>query len=184
MTNNSLKLPFPVAQIAFVVPNAIEAAKAHASRYGSGPFFAIEHYPLHIHRYRGRDCAIDVTSVYGQWGNVTVEFVQQHDDAPSAYRDLVKSGESKLHHFAMFVDDLDKRIAEFEAEGCEAALYAETFENRTGRYAIMDTSKQLGVMTEMYEESGTREFYDLLKRSADEFDGTNLIRKMKFSDPY
>jgi len=182
MNNSSVKLAFPVAQIAFVVPDAIEAAKAHAERYGSGPFYAVEHYPLHIHRHRGRDCAIDVTSVYGQWGHITAEFVQQHDDAPSAYRDLVKAGESRIHHFAMFVDDLDKRMAEFEADGCEAALYAETFEGGLGRYAIMDTSKKLGVMTEMYEESGTREFYDFLIKSADEFDGTNLIRKMKFSD--
>ena len=171
-----------ITQIAFVVPDAIEAARAHSRRYGSGPFWAVEHYPLHVHRYRGKESVIDVTSVYGQWGNITAEFVQQHDDEPSAYRDLVKKGESRIHHFAMFVDDLDKRIAQYEAEGCEAALYGETFPNRLGRYAIMDTSKQLGVMTELYEEEGTRPFYDHLKKSAEGFDGTDPIRRMQVTD--
>ena len=160
-----------ITQIAFVVPDAIEAARAHSRRYGSGPFWAVEHYPLHVHRYRGKESVIDVTSVYGQWGNITAEFVQQHDDEPSAYRDLVKKGESRI-----------QRIAQYEAEGCEAALYGETFPNRLGRYAIMDTSKQLGVMTELYEEEGTRPFYDHLKKSAEGFDGTDPIRRMQFTD--
>ena len=182
MITSAFRPATPVSQIAFVVPDAIAAARAHSERYGSGPFWAVEHYPLHVHRYRGKDSVIDVTSVYGQWGNITAEFVQQHDDNPSAYRDLVKKGESRVHHFAMFVDDFYARVAEYEAGGVEAALYAETFPNGMGAYAIMDTSAQLGIMTELYEEEGTRPFYDHLAKSAKSFDGTNVVRSMKFTD--
>src|SRR5271167_3884032 len=96
VTMTGFKSPFPVVQIAFVVPDARAAALAHSQRYGSGPFFLVEHYPLTVHRHRGVDTPLDVTSAYGQWGNVTAEFVQQHDDRPSAYRDLVKSGATRM----------------------------------------------------------------------------------------
>lgn len=182
MSNSTFKIPTPVAQMAFVVPDAIAAARAHSDRYGSGPFWAVEHYPLHVHRYRGKDSSLDVTSVYGQWGNITAEFVQQHDNQPSAYRDLVKEGESRIHHFAMFVKNFHEAVAEYEAAGCAAALYAETFPNGLGAYAIMDTSAQLGIMTELYEEEGTRPFYDHLAESAKKFDGRDPVRKMQFSD--
>lgn len=178
--SNLFHAPFPVVQIAFVVPDAIEAARAHSRRYGSGPFIAVEHYPLYVHRYRGVDSPLDVTSVYGQWGNVTAEFVQQHDDQPSAYRDLVKKGETRIHHFAMFVDDLEKRMAEYEAEGCQAALYAEALPDAP--YALMDTSASLGVMTEMYEEWTVKPFYDHLKEVSRGFDGRDPIRKLQFGD--
>ena len=172
--------PFPVVQIAFVVPDARAAALAHRRRYGSGPFYLVEHYPLPVHRYRGKDAPLDVTSAYGQWGNITAEFIQQHDDRPSAYRDLVKAGETRMHHFAMFVDDLAKSMATYEAEGSQAALYAEAIPGLG--YAIMDTSAQLGVMTEFYEEWTVKPLYDYLKRTAATFDGTDPIRPLDFAD--
>lgn len=174
----SYNLPFPIVQIAFVVPDARAAAIAHSKRYGSGPFYLFEHYPLKVHRYRGAETPIDVTSAYGQWGNITAEFVQQHDDRPSAYRDLVKSGESRVHHFALYVDDLEAEMAKYEAQGAPAALYAEMMWG-TG-YAIMDTSAQLGLMTEFYEEWTVKPVYDELKRAAANFDGKDPIRTMDF----
>lgn len=174
------KPPFPIMQIAFVVPDAKAAAAEHSRRYGSGPFFAVEHYKFYVHRYRGVDSPLDVTSVYGQWGNVTAEFIQQHDNQPSAYRDLVKEGESRIHHFALFVDDLEKEMAIYKEQGFDAALYAEALPGLP--YAIMDTSSVLGVMTEFYEEWTVKPFYDYMKRTSLEFDGTNPVRELDFHD--
>lgn len=174
------KPPFPIAQIAFVVPDAQAAALAHSARYGSGPFYLVEHYPLHVHRYRGVDSVLDVTSCYGQWGNVTAEFIQQHDDQPSAYRDLVAAGETRIHHFAQFVDNFEAEVAKYEAEGCAAALYAEAIPGIG--YAIMDTSKQLGVMTELYEEWTVKPLYDYMKRTAAGWDGSNPVRLLDFTE--
>jgi Glyoxalase/Bleomycin resistance protein/Dioxygenase superfamily len=171
---------FPIAQIAFVVPDAKAAAEAHSRRYGSGPFYLVEHYSMVDHKYRGTPSPLDVTSCYGQWGNVTAEFIEQHDDHPSAYRDLVAKGETRIHHFAMFVDDLEKRMAQYEADGAQAALYAEIFPGIG--YAIMDTSAQLGLMTEMYEEWTVKPLYDYMKRTAATFDGTNPVRLLDFHE--
>jgi Glyoxalase/Bleomycin resistance protein/Dioxygenase superfamily len=179
MNTTAFTTPFPVVQIAFVVPDARAAALAHHRRYGSGPFYLVEHYPLTVHRYRGTNCALDVTSAYGQWGNITAEFVQQHDDRPSAYRDLVRPGESRMHHFAVFVADLAEEMAKYEAQGCAAALYAEAIPGLG--YAIMDTSRELGVMTEFYEEWTVKPLYDYMKRTALNFDGRDPIRKLDFT---
>src|SRR5882724_7831081 len=119
--------PLPIVQIAFVVPDAPAAAAAHSKRYGSGPFYLVEHYPLAVHRYRGVDTPIDVTSAYGQWGNITAEFVEQYSDTPSAYRDLVKKGETRLHHIALVTTDLKSEMAKYEAADSPVALYAEAF---------------------------------------------------------
>jgi hypothetical protein len=175
----SFKPPFPIVQIAFVVPDARAAAIAHSKRYGSGPFFIFEHYPLSVHRYRGVDTPLDATSAYGQWGNITAEFTQQHDDRPSAYRDLVKAGETRLHHFAVYVDDLKAEMARYEALGCPAALYGEMIWGTA--YAIMDTSKELGVMTEFYEEWTVKTLYDYMKQAAATFDGTDPVRTFDFA---
>lgn len=172
--------PFPIVQIAFVVPDARAAAIAHSKRYGSGPFYLVEHYPFAAYRYRGEPSVLDVTSAYGQWGNITAEFIQQHDNQPSAYRDLVKEGESRIHHFAMFCDDLNKQMAQYEAEGCPAALYAEILPGIG--YALMDTSATLGVMTELYEEWTVKPLYDYMKRTALDFDGTDPVRKLDFAE--
>jgi Glyoxalase/Bleomycin resistance protein/Dioxygenase superfamily len=170
----------PILQIAFVVPDARAAALAHSQRYGSGPFYLVEHYPLAIHKYRGVDTPIDVTSAYGWWGNVCCEFVEQHSDTPSAYRDLVKKGETRLHHVALAADDLRAQIAKYEAQGCPAALYAE--EPLDVPYAIMDTSAQLGFMTELYEWWVVKPLYDLMKETAATFDGTDPVRSLRFAD--
>ena len=180
MATTSFKAPFPIVQIAFVVPDARAAAIAHSERYRSGPFYLVEHYPLYVHRYRGTDSPLDVTSCYGQWGNVTAEFIQQHDDQPSAYRDLVAKGEARLHHFAQFVDDFAAEMARYKSEGCAAALYAEAIPGLG--YAIMDTSKQLGVMTELYEEWSVRPLYDYMKRTAADWDGCNPVRPLDFTE--
>jgi catechol 2,3-dioxygenase-like lactoylglutathione lyase family enzyme len=180
MTQSNFAAPFPVVQIAFVVPDARAAALAHSKRYGSGPFFLVEHYQLSMHRYRGKETPIDVTSAYGQWGTVTAEFIQQHDDRPSAYRDLVKAGETRMHHVAVYVDDLKTQMATYEAQGAQAALYAEAIPGLG--YAIMDTSSQLGIMTEFYEEWTVKPLYDHMRRSAVGFDGSNPVRILSFAD--
>ena len=67
-----------------------------------------EHIPCTDVVHRGRPGSFDHSSAYGQWGRVMVELVMQHDDEPSAVRDMYAPGETGLHHLAYFVDDLDE----------------------------------------------------------------------------
>ena len=78
----------------------------------------------------------------------------QHDDQPSAVRDMYAPGETGLHHLAYFVDDLDETARRLEA------LRA-TRRPRSPRPAAAPASPsttpspQLGHMFELYQPSSS-----------------------------
>lgn len=156
----------PARQIAYFVPDIRAAARAHRATFGSGPFLVIDHVPTPTVRYRGQPAALDHGSAYGQWGEVMVEFVVQHDEGPSAFHDLYPrdSGRFGLHHVAVFVDDLDTTIERFGERGAKCALYAET---EALAFAMVDTSATLGHMIELYEPTPVLTgFYDRIRAAA------------------
>ena len=39
-----------------------------------------------------------------------IQFIQQHDETPSIYRDKYQNGEEGYHHIGVLVSDFDKRV--------------------------------------------------------------------------
>lgn len=162
-------------QIAYVVDDVWEAAPAFATQFGAGPFFVAEHIACTDVVHRGRPGTFDHSSAYGQWGPVMVELLVQHDDRPSAVRDLYGPGETGLHHLAYFVDDLDETAGQLEALGYPQAQIA-TANGRT-RFAFHDAVADLGHMVEIYEPSPSiRGFYARVADAAAGWDGRDPIR--------
>ncbi len=156
---------FSIRQVAYFVRDIRAAALRHHARFGSGPFLVIDHVPTPVARYRGRAASLDHGSGYGQWGPIMVEFVQQHDSAPSAFHDMYPrgSGREGLHHVALFVDDLAAAMAAHEHDGFAVALYAET--DGGTAFAMVDAVAEYGHMIELYEPSATLvDFYELVRR--------------------
>lgn len=163
-------------QIAYHVPDPAEAAREAAARRGWGPFFLIEHIPLAHCLYRGAPAQFDHSSAYGQAGDVMVELITQHNDAPSALRDLFAPHERGLHHVACFVDNLASALAAERARGAAIALEAATA-NGTG-FAMVDTSRELGHMLELYERARLAPFYAMVRDAARGWDGREPVRKL------
>ncbi|KPQ31342.1 MAG: Glyoxalase/Bleomycin resistance protein/Dioxygenase superfamily [Porphyrobacter sp. HL-46] len=117
-----------VRQLAYKVNDLEAAAATHHRHFGSGPFFVLDHVPLASSQHRGVERPFDHSSAYGQWGSVMVELVVQHNPDPSALHDMFPhgSGAQGLHHAALFVDDLDRAIARFAAEGSPLAQLSVT----------------------------------------------------------
>lgn len=164
-------------QVAYHVPDPAAAAARCARDYGWGPFFLLEHIALASCRYRDRPGEFDHTSAYGQAGDLMVELITQHGDAPSALRDLYAAHESGIHHVAHFVDSLPAALAEFRGRGLAIALEART---ATGvDFAMVDTSATLGHMLELYEGSAElKRFYSYVRHKADGWDGSNPVRRL------
>lgn len=161
-------MPLPVRQVAYFTTDIRAAASNHRAVFGSGPFVVAEHIPTPIAHYRGRPMPLDHSSAYGQWGPVMVEFVQQHNPDPSAFHDLFPhgSGRAGLHHLAVFVDDLERSLAEFADRGMETALHAVT--SGGVAFAMVDASATLGHMIELYEPSPVLTgFYGRIAAAAD-----------------
>lgn len=171
----------PIRQIAYFVPDVRMAAARHSTLFGSGPFFVADHIPLKRSFYRGREAMLDHSSAYGQWGEVMVEFVQQNNDGPSAFRDMYPEGSSGgIHHVALIVDDLAATIVALEDAGSETALYAEM--NSGFAFAMIDTVDTYGHMIELYMPAPQLVgFYDFVKQAAQGFDGRDPVRTIEFS---
>jgi catechol 2,3-dioxygenase-like lactoylglutathione lyase family enzyme len=167
-----------ISQIAYFVPDVRAAALRHATLFGSGPFFVMEHVPLDSVVHRGRPTHFDHTAAFGQWGEVMLEFVQQNHPGASILHDLYPedSGRFGLHHVACMVEDLEKSVAHFTAAGSP-----EVFRARIAALDIegvmMDTVATYGHFVELYPAvPAMTGFYAMVAAAAREFDGRDPVR--------
>jgi hypothetical protein len=159
-----------VRQIAYFVADAAEAARAHHTAFGSGPYLLAEHIPLTRCLYRGREAEFDHTSAYGQWGDVMVEFVQQNNPGPSCCHDVYPEGSGRygIHHVALFVEDIDAEIARHAAAGHAVAMDASS--TLGTRFVMVDTVARFGHMLELYHpHPGLAAFYARVAGMAGDF---------------
>jgi hypothetical protein len=163
-------------QIAYHVPDPEAAALECARTYGWGPFFLMAHIPLERCFYRGRPSAFDHTSAYGQAGDLMVELITQHGDAPSALRDMYAATETGLHHMAFFVPKLSEALAAARERGLDVALEACT----SGvEFAMVDARSKVGHMLELYEASAElQRFYAYVRRKAQGWNGADPVRRL------
>lgn len=165
----------PVRQIAYFVTDVRAAAIAHAATFGSGPYFVADHIPLKRCLHRGVPAPLDHSSAYGQWNDVMIEFVQQNNAGPSAFRDIFAEGCEGFHQVALIVEDLDAAQAACEQAGFPIALEAEM--NDGFRFLMMDAVARYGHMIELYGGVPVLiDFYALVKRASIGFDGRDVIR--------
>lgn len=170
----------PARQIAYFVPDVVEAAKRHSAIYGSGPYYVVREIPLTTCLYYGEPAHFVHTSAYGQWGEVMIEFVQQDSAERSCFTDLYPDGAQGMHHVALIVDDLKSAMHGFEDAGHPAALYAEVAPGQG--FAMMDCVAELGHFIELYEPSeALLGVYELVRASAQGWDGSDPIRDLSFS---
>ncbi|OYU35675.1 VOC family protein [Novosphingobium sp. PASSN1] len=125
---------YPLFQSAFFVTSIDAAAEKWAKAFGAGPFFMARHHRCEEFTYRGTATEADVSYAFGYLGDTMIQFIEQHDDKPSIYRDMYRSGEEGFHHIAYLVSDfaaerqrwLDMGYAlatELYADGVNAAYF-------------------------------------------------------------
>lgn len=158
-----------VIQFSWVVADLDEAMHRWHRTSGVGPFLVQRHITINQPRYRGKPASIDFSVALAQAGPVQIELVQQHDDAPSCYRDTVAAGAEAMHHIAIMPDDYDATLARYLGQGFEEAaggLFGDV------RFSYVDTSKALGHMTEIVEnKKAIVRFFAAIARAAEKWDG-------------
>jgi hypothetical protein len=165
----------PPVQVAYAVPDAVEAAARWSRHFGAGPFFVRPHIELVDVMVRGRPGTFDHTSAYGQWGPVMVELVQDHSDGASPVRERYGPGESGLHHLAFVVQDLDTVLARLIAEGHQLAMSARTTSGV--EFHFVDAVASCGHLLELYRPSARlRSFYASVAAAAKGWDGNDPVR--------
>jgi hypothetical protein len=166
----------PIMQLAFV-PADFDGALAHWIRMGAGPFFVLDHVKLDDVKYRGQAADIDFSMVLGYWGDLQIELIRQHNDAPSIYKAWRDAGREGLHHVCILTADMAAaRMACAEAD-CSIAQEANVPGGGSVIYA--ETGGGPGTMVEILKPSpGGPEFFAMMREAHRVWDGTNPVRRL------
>jgi hypothetical protein len=164
-----------IVQMAWVVRDLEEAARRFSTTLGVGPFLVYRHIELTEPLYRGLPARTDFSLALAQAGDVQIELVQQHDDTPSIYRDLVAPDREGFHHVAVIVPELAREVERYRALG-----FAVASEGRFGpvEFAYIDTSPATGHMVELLQDhENIRRFFGGVRKAAQGWDRVDPIRE-------
>jgi len=134
-------------QVAYFVNDLEASMQRWSDVHGAGPFVVSPHHRTDRFMYRGTDQESDVSYAFGYLGDVMIQFIVQHDETPSIYRDLYAAGEEGFHHNAYLVHDFEAEYQRLTDLGYEPAcrLYADGVDA-----AYFDTRDINGAFTEIH----------------------------------
>ncbi len=149
--------------------NDVEAACEQWNRvYKAGPFVVVPHHKTDTFMYRGTSQEADVSYAFGYLGDMMIQFIEQHDDTPSIYRDMYGKGQEGFHHVGLLVNDYAAEKARLDEAGFELAceLHADNVDA-----CYYDTRSLNGGFTELHDDpphilssfAGWRRAHELLK---------------------
>lgn len=164
-----------VMQVAYVVPD-LAAAMAHwHERLGVGPFFHFPRFPLLDAHYRGEPCELNVDIGLAYSGGMCFELIQQNDNSPSVYREVVEAKGYGFHHWAVSTRNFDGLIADYASKGDALALYGVAAVG--ARAAYIDTMATLGGMIELIELKPEVELlFSAIRDASKDWDGEDPVR--------
>ncbi len=162
-----------IMQIAYV-PADIDAALDYwTGTMGAGPFFWMAHVQMEKVRYRGAPSDIDFSMAIGYWGDMQIELIVQHNDAPSIYKSWRDEGREGVHHMCIIVDDLAAARRSAEAGG--GTVVQELSVPGGGGAIYIDTGGGPGTMIEMLCVPSYAGF-EMMRQAARDWDGNEPVR--------
>ena len=164
----------PVMQNGYVVRDWREAAEHWARTLGVGPFFVVENVGFAECRYRGEPTDIDMSVAIAYSGELQIELVEQHNDAPSIYRDFLETSGPGLQHVGALTSDLD---AALDGNDLRDRILLDGVTTAGQRFAYVDTILHNGSMLEIIEtDAAMQKAFDYMKKAARDWDGSEFIR--------
>ena len=163
-----------IIQNAYYVSDLDTAITRFHQLWGLGPFFVRRHIALENVVYRGEPSELDISAAYTQSGDIMIELVTQHNEAPSTFRDRYQSTESGFHHVALAFGDHDQQVRRFNDLGYASVTSFKTAEGRGATY--LDTVATTGHATEIYiVNDSLRELYASVRHAAETWDARDLV---------
>lgn len=168
-----------ICQIAYLVPDIQAAMRHYSDALGVGPWLFLEHWRSEIQKYRGEPTDLDMSVALGFSGSMMVELIEQHDDTPSVYKEVLDARGYGFHHFGVSTRDFDADCARYVARGYEVAFEAVTPKwLGNARVNYLDSRTDLSGMIELCEMTPEFEAATLaIKQPSEHWDGTDLFIK-------
>ena len=141
-----------ILQFSYVVRDLDAAIEYWARVLQVGPFFVLAHVPYKTCRVRGEPTDIDMSVALAYSGDTQIELVQQHNDAPSIFREFMAARGEGMQHVGVLSSDIDGDLAALAARGVTPVQEGEA-ENGT-RFAYVDSDAYPGTMLELFQVPG------------------------------
>ena len=138
-----------IFQIAYVVQDIHAAIQEHATRLRIGPWLVLPHFVPIWQKYRGRPTELDASIAISFSGSMMFELIQQHNDVPSVFQEVVTRRGYGLHHLAVSTRDFEGDCAKYRGMGYEPAFEASA--DGGLRVAYFDTTATLSAMLEIMD---------------------------------
>lgn len=156
-------------QEAYLVNDIEQACEKWSELYRAGPFVVTHHHKTDEFMYRETEQEADVSYAFGYLGDLMIQFIQQHDDTPSIYRDMYAKGEEGFHHVGLLVNDYEGEKTRLKELGF--VLACELHADRVDA-CYFDTRSTNGGFTELHDDpphilsafAGWRRAHELKRR--------------------
>jgi methylmalonyl-CoA/ethylmalonyl-CoA epimerase len=166
-----------VMQMAYVPGDFDAALRYWTETMGVGPFFSMEHISLLNCRYEGQAADIDFSIAIAYWGDLQVELVRQHNDAPSIYKHWRDEGREGLHHVCIVVDDMTRARQVCAAAGARVAQEGEVAGG--GEVIYVDAGGGPGGLIELIQlPQSTLDGFAAMRDVCRDWDGRDPVRKL------
>lgn len=165
-----------IIQYAYTVADISASMRAYTAEFGVGPWFFRGPFSPQQARYRGNPTAMTITLARAFVGETMIELIQQHDQAPSVYREFIDRAGHGFHHWAIGTADLAADLARFAARGWPVAF--EDVVPSGARVVYLDATPELPGMVEIVEmNEAMQAMYDSFYRASVDWDGSDPIRE-------
>lgn len=166
-----------IVQTAYVVPNLRAAIDQWVGDLAVGPWFVAEHFKGLDPRYRGKPTSLDASIAMAFAGHMCIELIEQHDEQPSVFKDIVSTRGFGFHHWGIGTRAFDRLHAKHEDAGYETVFTDQV--PGGGRIAYHDTARTLPGMIELIEMTDAVEalFHRFHQASVD-WDRRDPVRPM------
>ena len=166
-----------IIQIAYTVADIEAATQSYAQDLRLGPWFL--RGPLQARKpvYRGKPQDLRLSIAIAYSGHIMIELIQQHDDQPSVYRELVAKQGYGFHHWGVASERFDAEIESYQARGFELIFTDET--PAATRVAYFDAKRGWPGFIELIEINAASDArYAKMYSEALTWDGKDAIRKV------
>lgn len=117
------RLAGPIRQIGVIVHDIDAAIRHWCDNLGVGPFVVFRDTVFEDYFYRGGPSEAPLTTLaIGFSGSLQIEIIQQHNDAPSGYREFLQAGYEGMQHVSPWYgarDDYDAAYRRLLENGLE-----------------------------------------------------------------
>lgn len=149
-------------QICFVSRDLYATQRFLNDSVGVGRFRVFEDISFEDLRYRGQPAGFRVHLSLAYAGDVQIEVIQPLA-GKSLYSEFLDSGRSGLHHMGFIVEDYERAVRDFEAQGYPV-VQSGRFGEAT-RFAYFDTEAVCGSIMEIFQLDDTaRALFAAIKR--------------------